>query len=183
MFSDVDVYATSSATISAASCVASSVQATLPPLAWSVSAEGCALEKLTTCEQTLVCGPAFAGFQACIYQSGNGSCPSGAYSTKTLVYSATSSDSRGCTPCTCGAAAGATCTGGSFSANTSGCSGGATFPMSSTCSTAFLQVNEGATISIQLTQTPIASDATCYPDGGQPSGTVTATSPITVCCP
>jgi hypothetical protein len=117
----------------------------------------------------------------CIYQDGDVACPMGPYAQKTLLYTGFA-DSRSCSACACGAPSGGTCAGlvrlFDYEGIEDGCSeAGPILPADGTC------VATGAEITgyiLELDGAPVGGS--CAASGGNPSGTVTGTNPITVCC-
>ncbi len=131
------------------------------------------------CGTELCAPPPGAGQSICVFQPGDLPCPGAAYTERTVVYRATT-DTRGCSPCSCGPPAGSTCAGSTYIYSDSGC--GAPYG-------------------------PIPDNAVCYPFGGAapigavlvapaaapaggacgaspvaPVGEVVPSDPLTVCC-
>jgi hypothetical protein len=113
----------------------------------------------------------------CVMQPGTNNCPAG-FPTQ-HVYHAGVSDSRGCTPCTCGSPSGVDCNAAaqlhtwgnpSCSANV----GPTLSPLPLGCNSA------ASTHSVELTTS--ATGGSCDPDGGQPMGSVSAQGVTTICC-
>jgi len=179
----IEIYASAQSQPSASGCVASTETPTLPPVSWSQVAALCASASYPSCGSTQVCAPITASpFQGCIYQAGNQTCPNGPYSVKQVVYSS-DTDTRGCSPCTCGLPTGTTCSGGSVGfANSAavGCSSSGNVAVPSTCADVGLLAPPGK---IELTTAPTPTSAGCTASGGTANGGVTATGPTTICCP
>jgi hypothetical protein len=119
------------------------------------------------------------GTRLCVYQVGDpapAACPAGPF-TSYHVYYGSAVDSRDCSECTCGAAAGGTCSGTVGFFGTAACAGGAsnTYAFGTGCLTLVSPVHAmGA-------YTP--SGGACGPGiGGQPIGKVEGTRATTVCC-
>ena len=141
------------------------------------------------CSGSQVCVPVSPGngflAKACIVQNGPGPCPSGSsYSVQHTFY-ASIDDTRGCSPaCACADAQNVTCTGGSVSVYTmygQMCGGTATdIPTDGQCHDFSIPGNVYAMATSPAT--PVAGTGSCAPTTPQPSGTVTGSSPTTVCC-
>jgi hypothetical protein len=120
------------------------------------------------------------GTVACIYQAGDVPCPQGPYTVKQTYYRSVA-DSRGCTPCTCGAPTGVSCAlSGSLSTYS-------TFgnPCSNVIATAqadgsCVMTHGGVGIQGLVTATP--SGGSCAAASVSPTGSATPTGPTTVCC-
>ncbi len=86
---------------------------TIPPLHWTGQAR--------VCSQSVAALPLpDPGFHVCVRQDGDLTCPSG-FTDRHIEHSG-ATDTRACTPCTCGAPAGITCGGGVAVYRDTGCS-------------------------------------------------------------
>jgi hypothetical protein len=154
---------------------------TVPPVDWGQSEVVCNYDAPSDtggctsglCVQSPQTG---AWGKACIYQTGDLACPSGAYAKKVTFYTSVS-DSRSCGTCTC------TATPGSCNATISVFSNAGcgtlltTIPTDGTCH------NAAAAISAE-TMTITPTPGTCGSNGtGGPTGSASAAAPVTVCCP
>jgi hypothetical protein len=156
---------------------------TIPPSGWSARARLCApaaTPAASGCDAGEVCAPVTAlPFQTqtyCIARSGIQTCPT-SYPAQRIYYQSFT-DTRACSPCTCGPASGATCSGGSvnfYGAPT--CSGGVT-PMSVPEACGSLG---GARVGI-FSDAATPSGGRCVPDGGAPVGGFQGATPTTICC-
>ena len=174
-------FAIGSSVASGASCTPDA-GSQVAPAAWTGNARLCAPSgALATsgCDAGEVCTPLTAlPFQPstyCVARSGMMPCPASYPVQRTYYESGT--ESRGCTPCTCGAPLGAACTGGTLEANpNSTCQNTPTpFPVPQACTR--LNGAQAALISgLTLDAGP------CAPDGGQPTGAFAPTTPTTICC-
>jgi hypothetical protein len=109
----------------------------------------------------------------CIATSDVAPCPASYPSART--YYAYATDTRACTPCTCGAPSGVNCAGSVTVSDEPGCTHTpAMEPVPSTC------INPLAESAIFSGGTP--SGGSCEPDGGQPTGAYTPSTPTTICC-
>jgi hypothetical protein len=175
-------YVTAKSLPTAAGC-APSGQTPTKTQSWTTNAEGCApLGVAVACGTGQVCSPvASSSFTTCVYQAGDVACPGGTYVNKQLIDTGVA-DTRTCTSCTCGAASGAACSGGAVIVGTTGtCSAGTLVAVPTACrSMGSFQLP--ASMTILENTAPKPNDATCASGGGQPTGTATATTPITVCC-
>jgi hypothetical protein len=154
----------------------------VPAPAWMGDVRLCAPSGSTApsgCDAGEVCAPTtdlpFEPSTYCIARNGTWTCPAGFSALRTYYQS--SVDTRACTPCTCGAPSGATCTGGTCEASGSTSCQGGSFPLSVPQACANLGALQAALIS-GLT----SNGGSCAPDGGQPTGTFTPTTPTTICC-
>lgn len=175
------LFATEGAPTSQGSCGTPSPSKTLPPLQWASSFAACGYTANDgdggVCEAGSRCiqapSSAFAS-KACVAQSGDVACPGAPYTNKTVVMTS-DDDTRDCSACSCNAS------GGSCSATMSGyvqgsCGGsGTTFPIGQCTAGGDGIVSVNANIQI--------NPATCSSSGGAATGTATAQSPVTVCCP
>jgi hypothetical protein len=172
-----------------ASCTASP-STNVPTAQWSEVGRVCAPPSVGGgCSGSQVCVPESPGMgfiaKACIVQTGPGPCPSGSsYSIQHTFYASTD-DTRGCSPaCTCANAQNVTCTGGAVSVYTvygQMCGGTATnIPIDGACHP--FTINGNIYAMDTSPSTPVAGTGSCAPSSPQPSGTLTATAPTTVCC-
>jgi hypothetical protein len=163
-------------------CDTPKVQATLPPPMWGTAGVGCAEAAPAQhgCGATQVCAPVPAApFAAghCVEQSGDVTCPQGAYATRSVYYTGTI-DGRACTPC-------------GFEPSAISCTGTAVLYSDAACSDQLQVVTDfsggclgltGSFGSTELTDVTFSGAASCTPVGGQPTGTLTPTGAVTVCC-
>ncbi len=155
------------------------IPAVTPPT-WGEVGRACAVSATGGgCSSGDVCAAtATAKFSsgACIFQSGDVSCPGAGYTVKHTLY-AGDSDTRGCDACACGAQQGGSCTfqGIQFFTNT-GCQGNSQMHGIHPC------YNGNATNSGSVMSKAQVTPGTCPPSGGSPNGTVSPTTPTTVCC-
>jgi hypothetical protein len=180
---------------------ASRAPSTQPPAVpanqWATAAEACAAsEASAACGTGNVCAPSLTGsFSVCVYQTGDVACPTAGYTTKQLI-DTVMSDSRGCTPCTCGAPSTgddgglATCSGWIVTvSDRTSCPGPGsgtdlytqTFFAPVSCYMNSVACDPGTTTYLNLYRAATATAGTCSPDGGVVTGSVT-TSQVTVCC-
>jgi hypothetical protein len=135
------------------------------------------------CDLGLACAPKIEGLSAptCIVHEGDATCPEGPYSIR-FTFGGSISDTRSCTPCTCGDAQ-VTCAGGEVTfyrnnactnlLNTS------SIPPPSCKNMAVADFLGGA----KITKPALLVDGGCPSSGGVvDGGTVTAASPWTACC-
>lgn len=165
-----------------ATCSVDGGGATIAPPTWAKEILGCkepssALQQVD-CSADQVCapkpGPPFEA-KLCILQAGDVACPPPPYLNRRLVYTGTA-DTRGCAPCTCTVPS-QPCTGGIvYTGPSSTCppSGGTT-----AFGACFSQGNFAGPRWL-VAATPPA--VTCIAAGGTPTGALTPTTPVTVCC-
>jgi hypothetical protein len=155
---------------------------TAPPVVWSTAGRACTSTVATSqvdCPASSVCAPlpeSTFGTTLCITQSGDIACPTTGYTQKQLFYGGVA-DTRGCTPCRCGAVAGASCSGSVkvFPSADLTCDGGAIiYPLPFTCAA----VQQPADFRIELT----AAGGSCTPGPTLPTGTAAPSEPVTFCC-
>src|SRR5262249_53874094 len=102
-------------TINEAGCAASQLAPSVSPAIWTTYALGCKDSTNFPCSggKGLCVGwpdPPPAGFRECIVAKGDVECPAGdKHSEKRVSYDEKIDDTRGCTPCTCGAPTGTSC--------------------------------------------------------------------------
>jgi hypothetical protein len=145
---------------------------------WTSFARGCAPSSPSTpstagCDAGRVCiSPAPPGWRSCVYSPGDVACPAGSYSAR-HVYYGSATDDRGCAPCSCGAPTGVTCA----ATVMIGCgTAGQTFAVPTSCTSL---TDPG---SVQVVSAPASGGGSCAPSGGEPTGSVSAESPTTICC-
>ncbi len=172
------VYLAVSAQATGGSCAPSPAPPPPAPPTWGGHAAGCPLDTgLTSCTGG-VCTAVPSSAQLCISQLGAQTCPT-AYPKSTSVYTGYT-DTRGCSPCTCGTPE-AQCTGGTatFSA-AADCTAGETIAVPLTCT---LEGLLGATQYYGvLTTPPTPSGGQCAPSTSSAIGSATPTGLTTVCC-
>jgi hypothetical protein len=167
-------------TPSGGSCAPSTEVPTLPMISWSTNGIGCQRQgPIVSCGPNEVCahGPT-ATFNLCIYQSGDQACPSGPYTNKHVFFQKFD-DTRSCSDCACGSPQ-VDCSGGAvtLSPNTN-CSNGIQSSVPASCGVDGILATDP--VYVQLV-TPPTPSGTCPPSGGQPTGSATPASPVTVCC-
>jgi hypothetical protein len=179
--------------VTGGSCVPSQEMPNVPQISWGVAGEACGGAKTdgVGCNPGQSCLPKpTTPFQqgVCIQQAGDLACPPGQFSQKHLFYGA-AVDTRSCTSCTCGAAAGGSCSGtikvfSDQAANSCPASNLiATLNVTSQAGACADLVNNPAVVGRSATLSAVSGGA-CPPSGGQPTGTAipdpaTAT---TFCC-
>jgi hypothetical protein len=150
----------------------------LPTPTWATAVTACggAAPSKRDCDDGDVCAPLPADpfQQTCIYRGGEHDCPEGFYTAKQLAYT-DFTNTRSCSPCACGIA-------------TSQCNGNVIFAQSN-CTVLLQTIPAGNCADKNLAgsyptfarYTP-APSGSCQASGGVLSGSVTPTSPITLCC-
>lgn len=176
-------------------CTPSAQSPMVPANQWATASEACATtDASAACGTGDICAPSATGFSPCVYQAGDVACPAAGYTAKQLI-DTVMADTRGCTPCTCGAPSTgdggpATCSGGLVTvSDQSSCPG----PGSGTdlytqqffvpvgCYMNGVPCDPGTTTYLNVYKAATATAGTCSPDGGVVTGSVT-TSQVTVCC-
>jgi len=131
-----------------------------------------------------ICIPvAQPGFLVCIEHDGDVPCPTAfsPYADKHVFY-ATLQDTRGCSPCTCDAPMGSTC-----SAPVSVYTDGACAVLAYTAAVgssgpACHALPSGSPLGSKAAGTATYAPGLCTPGGGVPMGAATPTEPSTYCC-
>jgi hypothetical protein len=115
---------------------------------------------------------------SCIYRDGDEPCPEG-YEDRFVAYAAYD-DTRGCGSCSCSAATGGACSGEVRIFQNNGCT--AQHVSTPANGTSCLPVSQQTgSLSLQLDSSS-PTGGSCPPQGGEPTGSVAATSLTTVCC-
>jgi hypothetical protein len=155
---------------------------TVPAISWGQSESVCSYNGVSDtggCTNSDLCmqaPPSGANAKACIWQNGDIACPGAPYTQKTVFYTSVD-DQRNCGTCTCTASAG-TCDAQITVYNQPSCPGGGLLGIQSdgTCH----QFNAYSAIAGAISTNP----GTCGANGtGGPTGSASATGPVTVCCP
>lgn len=168
----VGTYAGRSGPRATGRCGAGTSTPTRPSPTWGRAARLCTAASATGCASGQVCVPrAASAAPVCVVRAGDVACPA-VYTVKQVFYG-DFNDTRACTACVCSLTA--TGCSVSFTAYSQpSCAGTATPMTTDTCYT-------GDPASYRITHT-VADAACAFAFGGAPTGTVTATTPSTVCC-
>lgn len=160
-------------------CAASGGAATIGPM-WKGEMTVCpSPSQGGGCTANEVCVPVPPpdfGADLCVRRDGDQGCP-GAYPNGMLVY-AGGTDTRGCSECGCDEGTVGCSSGSSAVHDGDGCTASSVALNGCTDVTAPL---DGPQASIAVT--PGNLSGSCTPTGGQPTGSVMPTGPVTVCCP
>lgn len=164
------------------SCASSPQTPVVPPASWSVAARACVkpLTQADGCKDTFVCMPtppnSFEPGRYCISQRGDASCPK-FYSIKRTFHQS-AADTRSCSDCGC-----------SYIKNY--CSGTVLGYADGSCAAPVVSVRLPILTSPSCASTgaarwfswnPDPIDHACENRGGQPTGSITESDPVTVCC-
>jgi hypothetical protein len=175
-------------TVMGGACTASTMVSRPAPM-WSGLARGCGGSMMGVgCAGGAVCLPvAEAGFHPglCIFKSGVNACPNGPFQDLHVLYTGVT-DTRDCTPCTCGAPLGAACTAQiTVYASNVGCTGNpvATLSIDSANGNCTALANNPQIGARKATVSP-PTGGSCGPSTGQPVGTVDGdpATAVTFCC-
>jgi hypothetical protein len=164
-------------TPSGGTCAASGGAIQKDPTTWDDAALVCDGGAVAVCPGG-VCAPAPEppfGASLCVFKDGEEpGCPL-AYPTRTVAYRGVS-DTRSCGPCTCGAAGGVTCPSVVEAYGNNDCSGSATdIPYANLACN-----NDAYFAGAKFVNAPVGGS--CPVAGGNESGGVAPTLPLTVCC-
>lgn len=153
------------------------------PYGWATVARTCRGATSGSCgAPDEVCAPpAPAGFEQCLFQSGDADCPV-TYPVRHTFYS-TFDDSRDCTPCACGAPVGSTC----MTMLSTFTDGACSSPLSSntidaTGPTCLDVMPSGQALGSKQASAPVYAPGVCQASGGQPVGNAVPAEPTTFCC-
>lgn len=166
----------------ASPCAASTPVASKPGWAWGRTVRQCKLSP-KGCGAGQVCVPHVVpdGFDLCRHVSGNKGCPPGYYSEPSVLYLGVN-DARGCEACECGSPQGAQCKAYVSVYEDSACSSPVVQTMVSIVPLC-LDITPGSALAsadaAMITDVP----GSCTPSGGEPTGDVEPTGPVTICCP
>jgi hypothetical protein len=154
----------------------------VPPAQWATQAVACtpSAQSPAGCAAGEQCVPAPpTSFQTgfCIVKAGTNTCPPPF--TNQHLYYADFSDSRGCSPCTCGAPSGVDCNAGAHASTWGNAQCAANpgldlTPLPVACATF------GTSHYLKITTAP--DGGSCAPDGGASTGAAMAQDLTTVCC-
>jgi hypothetical protein len=165
------------------SCTPSGGVATTTPPVWNTQARACPLSPSGTCSGGSLCVPAQPASSAvCVMQSGAATmCPAGYTSGPQIFYMGVD-DARGCTPCTCGAVSGVTCTIATPAIDIYEDPACAMTPTGLSAPSAC--TSPGAILSAELVAAPVLSgQGSCSSTGGgTTTGTATGTGAMSFCC-
>jgi hypothetical protein len=156
---------------------------TLPVITWGSAARSCHGVTAGTCAApSELCAPAAeAGYLRCLARDGDHACPA-PYTDDHRFFTGVD-DTRACSPCACGAPLGSTCA----ALVTAYADGACSAPIASvtvdTTKPACVDIlPSGAALGSKLAQEPLYGAGACAASGGEPTGAVVPTNPITICC-
>ncbi|MFT3764765.1 MAG: hypothetical protein QM820_04505 [Minicystis sp.] len=152
---------------------------------WKTYAKVCQSFAPGTCADTAeTCGPvAEPGFHRCISHDGDVACPAlGPYHERHVFYQGFT-DTRACSPCSCGAPEGSTCKAQLSIFEDAACATMPSFVFTLDAETAPCHpLNVGAALSSKSATEPAYTPGTCTPSGGVPMGSAEPADPMTYCC-
>jgi hypothetical protein len=154
------------------------------PPTWGTFAETCQGTTAGTCDDaSMMCTPASEpGFERCVYREGNWPCAMSPYFVRHVLYTGFS-DTRGCDPCTCGDAAGSTCSAKVSVFSDLVCSAlVGTFPIDATGPGCHDILPVGSALRSKSATPAIYEPGFCQPGGGGPIGAAEPLNPTTYCC-
>ncbi len=131
-------------------------------------------------ETEAICAPDVPGTETCVQRDGEHACPSD-YPVQYTFHTA-AADTRACSPCSCGAPEGGSCTAIALAYSDQGCQAalGAKMVESGAAGAGF-DVPEGTALGSKAAEV-IAVTGTCAASGGEPIGAVAPGEVVTVCC-
>jgi hypothetical protein len=155
------------------------------PATWSTYARACLGVSYPACSNPgEVCTPSAEppppGFKQCVYQKGDNECAY-PYADKHLFYDGFD-DNRTCTPCTCGAPAGSTCSALVSAYKDGACSSLVTSNLVTSSGPLCVGVAPGSGLGSKSAGPATYMAGICQPDGGQPMGSADPSGPSTFCC-
>lgn len=154
------------------------------PSTWATFARACTGTPRGACASPAeMCSPvAPPGFRACVFTRGDLDCPSfSPYRDKHVFYEGLD-DTRGCTPCTCGAPAGSTCS-SLLSIYTDAACSALLDAITITSSTPQCHdLPPGSALGSKSAGPATYTPGACVPSGGEPVGAATPSQPVTFCC-
>jgi hypothetical protein len=173
-------------TIADAGCLPSQPAPPDDPPTWGTFARVCEGSAVGACADFDLCVPPPApGFRTCVVQAGVEDCsePWFAPYTEPHVFYQGFEDSRGCSPCTCGAPDGGTCS-AEVTIYTDGvCMSPMYYAAPIDAAEPYcIDVNAALAFGSKSASPPVYVPGNCQPAGGVPGGTATPTSPTTFCC-
>lgn len=152
-----------------------------PPPSWARRGRECVPAQPGACPQDPeTCRPP-AGFALCVHRAGEHACPQ-AYPRRE-VFHREHEDARTCSTCECGPPEGNACTvlATAYQDAACGAVAGALLVTSETGG-GCVDVPPGLELGAKSAEIVATASGACAPSGGQPSGTVTPSHPVTVCC-
>ncbi|MDI1430217.1 hypothetical protein [Polyangium sorediatum] len=150
---------------------------------WSSLVRVCEGSAFGACDSDEHCIPAEQnGYRHCVERLGIHACPDVDYTERFIVYDSFE-DQRMCSPCTCGAPEGSSCSAWITLYEDAVCSA-KTFNISvSSSKPTCLDINpEGQGIAAKTAKAPTYHSGVCEASGGVPSGEVVLAGPRTLCC-
>ncbi len=174
----ISAFSVTASTASGGTCTPSRTAA-VPPMTWGAQIRLCGRANVAaSCADGTCVGatlPPFDATNRCVLRPGTWECPAG-YPQRRVFYEG-GSDTRSCSSCTCGAAAGVTCEASVSTYGSSSCSGAPTttkrVPVACTSTTGVERLS---------VSTPTPTGGSCPTSGGVPLGSFTPETPSTVCC-
>jgi hypothetical protein len=168
------------------SCAAQATE-NIPTASYQTSVAGCAVAELTEgdCTGGASCyveplAPYEPG--ACVWRLGSHECPGGDFSARTLWYRGALEDTRACSGCSCGEAAGS-CPDSVADLFVGYYCNGAAVQVGDACvEHCFEDAATCNTYAISALFFPGTAEASCTPIGGELTGDLTGTDPVTFCC-
>ncbi|MFT3764709.1 MAG: hypothetical protein QM820_04210 [Minicystis sp.] len=153
---------------------------------WGTTVRVCRGGSLSGCDGNGYCTPpAPPGFRYCVFRDGDRDCtdPSfGPYTEKHVFYEGFT-DTRSCSPCTCGPPAGSTCTAQISIHADAACS---SLPLDAhlmdSSAPACVDVIAGSALGSKSASPPTYTPGACQPSGGEPMGSAVPVGPSTLCC-
>jgi hypothetical protein len=153
-------------------------------VAWKTFGLGCAGAASGSCpDHGEVCAAAAStpGFLTCIYHEGDVDCPGfSLYADQHVLYEG-ADDTRGCSPCVCGAPEGGACS-SRVSIYTDGACSALLDTVTVDSSTECVSVPKGSPLGSKSATVPVYTAEGCPASGGQSTGSIVPVTPSTFCC-
>lgn len=153
---------------------------------WATYALGCVADAPGSCgvPDTACASTPPAGFSVCIARSGDLECPDGVPYTEKHVFYGSIDDTRSCSPCACGAAAGSTCSTSVALYPDGACASSPPLALDTITSAGpiCIDVPPGSMLGSKSASAPSYQPGACPSSGGDPSGAAIPADPTTFCC-
>ncbi len=152
---------------------------------WGTFARACEWSPRGICaDPGKVCSPSGPpdGFRTCIAHEGDVSCPSYSPYQERHVFYEGLDDTRTCSPCSCGAPEGGSCSGLISVYADGACSALLSSTLVTSAGALCADVAAGSALGSKSAGPVTYTPGTCTPSGGEPMGTAEPRDAVTLCC-